>query len=68
MIDLTSGKLPRGNCAYCGKIIPIKDIRDKKARFCNRTHAAMARFSTRYRGSGSGPSDRKDISRKLDEL
>lgn len=48
-------------CVVCGKPVPVRDIRDMRAgkpAYCGRTHAALARFSTRFRGSNSGPMDR----------
>jgi len=61
--------LPRGKCSYCGKEIPIRDIRDTKPRYCNRAHASMARFSTRYQGTMAGPADRpKNLDEKLKKL
>lgn len=57
----TQAKRPVGNCVVCGKETPVRDIRDVRAGnpvYCGRVHQALARFGTRYRGSGSGPMDR----------
>ena len=61
-------KLPRGNCQICGKEVPMRDIRNKKPVYCGRIHANMARFSSRYRGSGSGPADRPNLADKMKKL
>ncbi len=61
-------KLPRGNCTNCGKVIPVRDIRAKGAAYCGRICAAMGRFRTRFRGTGSGPADRPDFEKKTKQL
>lgn len=65
---MEQGKLPRGNCANCGKEIPIKDIRDVKARYCGRICASLRLFKSRYRGSGSGPADRPRFNEKGEKI
>lgn len=47
-----------GACVVCGKATPKRDKREQGPVFCGRIHAALARFSTRYRGTNSGPLDR----------
>lgn len=60
--------LPRGNCASCGKVIPIKDIRSKKAEYCNQICSSLSRFKTRYRGTMSGPADRPRFNEKGEKI
>ena len=50
--------LPRTTCATCGKVVPKRDVRDKKSQFCSRICAGMSKFQTRYKGTASGPYDR----------
>jgi hypothetical protein len=54
----TNMSLPRTKCATCGKVIPRRDIRDRRPQFCSRTHAGISKFQTRYEGTISGPYDR----------
>lgn len=66
MQDTDTSK-PMGYCVVCGKPVPKRDKRDKGAVFCGRVHAGLARFSTRYRGSNSGPLDRPTPGQLLDK-
>lgn len=48
-------------CPVCGKPVPmrsVRDVRSNKPSYCSRVCASQARYSTRYRGSLSGPLDR----------
>lgn len=54
----------QGRCAYCGKPIPVRDVRDTKPAYCNRVHAAMSRYRTRY--TGGGKHDIPDLKRKTE--
>jgi hypothetical protein len=56
----------RGRCAYCGKEIAIKDIRDMRPRYCSRAHASMGRYRTRY--TGGGRQDVPNLQKKIDNL
>ena len=60
--------LPRGKCALCGKVIPIKDIRDRKARYCGRVCATNAKFGRRYVGTNSGSATRPNILERIKKL
>jgi hypothetical protein len=51
-------KKAMGACVVCGKPVPRRDVRDNKPSYCGRVHAGLAKFSTRYSGSNSGPMDR----------
>ena len=66
MQDIQS--LPRGKCALCGKVVPIRDVRDRKARYCGRVCATNARFGKRYRGINSSPETRPDILERIKKL
>lgn len=59
---------PRGNCANCGKVIPIKDIRSTKASYCNKICASIRLFRSRYRGTNSGPADRPKFNLKGEKI
>jgi len=61
-------KLPRGTCGICGIEVPIRDKRSKGVVYCGRIHANMAKYSTRYRGSNSGPADRPNLADKMKKL
>ena len=51
----------------CGKPVPKRDKRDKGPVYCGRVHAALARFSTRYSGTNSGPLDRPTTNELMTE-
>jgi len=54
----------KGKCAVCGKITPVRDMRDVRAGkpvYCGRVHAALARFSTRYTGTNAGKYERPTV-------
>jgi hypothetical protein len=56
----------KGRCAFCGKPVPVKDIRDRRAAYCNRVHASMAKYGQRY--TGGGPQDVPDLNKKTEQL
>ena len=62
------GDLPRGNCANCGKEIPLRDTRDMRARYCGRICASLRTFKSRYRGTNAGPSDRPQFNEKGEKV
>lgn len=50
-----------GKCPVCGNPVPVRSVRDVRANkpsFCSRVCASQSRYSTRYRGTLSGPLDR----------
>lgn len=54
-----------GSCVVCGKPVPRRDKRDTGPLYCGRVHAGLARYSTRYQGTNSGPLDRPTPSQLL---
>lgn len=55
------------NCPVCGKPVPVRSVRDVRANvpnYCSRVCASQGRYSTRYRGSLSGPYNRPTRSEK----
>lgn len=60
-MQFSEGESQVSTCPVCGKSVPLRSVRDiraKKANYCSRACASQARFATRYRGSLSGPLDR----------
>lgn len=54
-------------CPVCGKEVVLRskrDTRSSKPSYCSRVCASQARYSTRYRGSFSGPMDRPSLKEK----
>lgn len=54
-------------CPICGKEVParnVHNVRNNKPNYCSRVCASQGRYSTRYRGSGSGPMDRPTLQEK----
>lgn len=60
-------RLPKGNCANCGKEIPIRDIRTKTAQYCGKICASQRKFKKRYQGTMAGPADRPTFDPKSGE-
>ena len=60
--------MPRGKCALCGKVVPIRDTRDKKPPYCGRVCATNAKFGRRYVGTNSAPTTRPNILERVKRL
>lgn len=56
----------KGRCGFCGKEVPVKDIRARQTPFCNRTCQSMGRYKTRY--TGGGRNDVPNLVKKTKEL
>jgi hypothetical protein len=47
----------KGECAYCGKEITLRDVRDRRPQYCSRACSSASRFMKRYVGQRSGRYD-----------
>ena len=56
-MQFTETESARGKCVICGKEVVIRNTR-KPNLYCSRVCESMKRYSTRYKGSSSGPMDR----------
>lgn len=62
-MQFSEPKSKTGACPICGKPVPKRSTRGP-INYCSRTCASQTRFSTRYRGSMSGPADRPTLQQK----
>lgn len=64
----TAKTTTKAKCAYCGKEIVVRDIRDKGPYFCSRVCESMSRYMKRYAGPRSGKSDRPRFNKKGEKV
>ncbi len=56
-------KSKEGACPVCGKAVVVRSTRGKVS-YCSRVCASQSRFSTRYKGTMSGPHERPTLLEK----